>query len=87
MIIPVAHDFSCPWCWIGLHQAKRLAAEFGVEFNWLAYEIYPETMDFEPKPRIQISNRPPPPPPLPRAYKQITAHHTPPYILLGLLVV
>jgi len=40
--IPVAHDFVCPWCWIGLSQIKRLKAEFGVEFEWRAYELFPE---------------------------------------------
>ena len=45
MIIPVAHDYSCPWCWIGLLQADQLRAEFGVEFDWLAYELYPEELE------------------------------------------
>lgn len=40
--LPVAHDFTCVWCWIGLSQAKRLRQEFGVEIEWLAYEAYPE---------------------------------------------
>lgn len=44
--IQVAHDFTCQWCWIGLSQAKRLRAEFGVEIEWLPFEQYPEGMDF-----------------------------------------
>lgn len=39
--IPVAHDFICPWCWVGLLQAKRLMAEEGVEIEWLGYELWP----------------------------------------------
>ena len=42
--ITLAHDFTCPWCWIGLFQAKRLAAEFGVEFDWVGYELWPEEL-------------------------------------------
>ncbi|MHB8635643.1 MAG: DsbA family oxidoreductase [Fimbriimonadaceae bacterium] len=41
LIIPVAHDFTCPWCWIGLVQAKRLVAEEGVEIEWKGYELWP----------------------------------------------
>lgn len=44
--IKVAHDFNCPWCWIGLSQAKRLAAEFDVEFEWQGYELFPEDMEW-----------------------------------------
>lgn len=44
--IQVAHDFTCQWCWIGLSQAKRLRAEFGVEVEWLPFEQYPDAMDF-----------------------------------------
>jgi riboflavin biosynthesis pyrimidine reductase/predicted DsbA family dithiol-disulfide isomerase len=41
LVIPLAHDFVCPWCWIALSQARRLAAEFDVTFDWLGYELYP----------------------------------------------
>ncbi len=44
--IPVAHDFICPWCWVGLLQVKRLEAEFGVEFEWLGYELFPEELEW-----------------------------------------
>ena len=53
MLIPAAHDFICPWCWIGIHQAKRLKKDFGVQIEWLAYELIPETMEWP--------ERPPPP--------------------------
>lgn len=39
--IPVAHDFICPWCWIGLLQAKRLQEEFGARIEWRGYELFP----------------------------------------------
>lgn len=48
LIIPVAHDYICPWCWVGLFQAKRLQAEFGVEIEWLGYELQPASMEIEP---------------------------------------
>lgn len=43
--IPVAHDFSCPWCWIGFLQVKRLEREFGVTFDWKAYELWPQELE------------------------------------------
>ena len=46
IVIPIAHDYNCPWCWIGMHQVKRLQAEFGVTFDWLGYELYPEWMEW-----------------------------------------
>jgi predicted DsbA family dithiol-disulfide isomerase len=39
--ITLAHDPTCPWCWIGLFQAKRLREEFDVEINWVGYELWP----------------------------------------------
>lgn len=60
LVIPVAHDFSCPWCWIGLSQAKRLAAEFDVKFQWLGYELFPEELDWpeESAPKPAVGSRP-----------------------------
>lgn len=46
MTIPVAHDFICPWCWAGLLQAKRLKEEFGVQLDWLAYELFPDEIEW-----------------------------------------
>lgn len=43
LVIPIAHDFTCGWCWVGLSQVKKLQQEFPVTFDWLAYELYPET--------------------------------------------
>lgn len=57
--IPVAHDFNCGWCWIGLSQAKRLRAEFGVEFEWLPFEQYPEGEPFDTsRPPCEPPNKP-----------------------------
>ncbi|WP_038473142.1 dihydrofolate reductase family protein [Fimbriimonas ginsengisoli] len=44
--IPVAHDFICPWCWVGLLQARRLEREFGVSFEWLSYELIPDALEW-----------------------------------------
>ncbi len=44
--IPVAHDFICPWCWVGIKQARRLQDEEGVEIDWLAYELFPEELEW-----------------------------------------
>lgn len=69
MVVPLAHDFSCPWCWIGLFQAQRLAAEFNVRFEWIGYELYPEGTPYdEAKPREHPANRPPTPGRLELAY-------------------
>src|SRR5687768_2340298 len=58
--IPVAHDFICEWCWIGLHQIRRLKQEFGIEVEWLAFEEFPEGLGW-PEPverREQPADRP-----------------------------
>jgi len=54
--IPVAHDFICPWCWVGIVQAKQLTTEFGVEFDWLGYELFPLELEWPDWP-----SSPPPP--------------------------
>lgn len=41
LVIPVAHDFSCAWCYIGTFQVRDLQAEFDIEFDWLSYELFP----------------------------------------------
>lgn len=56
VVIPVAHDIVCPWCYVGHAQARRLEQEFGVQFDWIGYELYPEPMPFD-------DGTPPPPPP------------------------
>jgi riboflavin biosynthesis pyrimidine reductase/predicted DsbA family dithiol-disulfide isomerase len=57
--IPVAHDFNCPWCWVGLFQAQRLKREFGIEIEWLGFELMPKCMKNEPTiPKVDPPNRP-----------------------------
>ncbi|MCW5939783.1 MAG: DsbA family protein [Fimbriimonadaceae bacterium] len=55
--IVVAHDFTCPWCWIGWHQAERLRAEFEVKIEWAGYELMPENLPW-PAPGPQIPSDP-----------------------------
>ena len=44
--VAIAHDFLCPWCWIGLLQARRLQREHGAAIEWRPYELFPEGMDY-----------------------------------------
>jgi predicted DsbA family dithiol-disulfide isomerase len=46
MTIPIAHDFICPWCWIGLFQAERLKKDFGANIDWVAYELFPDELEW-----------------------------------------
>jgi predicted DsbA family dithiol-disulfide isomerase len=48
MTVPVAHDVICPWCWIGVSQARRLREDFGVGIEWLSYELMPESLPWDP---------------------------------------
>lgn len=59
-IITVAHDFTCPWCWIGFFQAKRLEAEFDVQIDWRGYPLWPDVLAWpEPGPKEEKNpNRP-----------------------------
>jgi len=69
-VIPVAHDFLCPWCWIGWHQTKRLSKEFRVEFDWIGHELFPEELAWpEPgEPEVENPDRPKTPSRLDLAY-------------------
>jgi riboflavin biosynthesis pyrimidine reductase/predicted DsbA family dithiol-disulfide isomerase len=44
--LPVAHDFLCPWCWIGMLQIARLKINFDLEIEWLSYELWPVELDW-----------------------------------------
>ena len=45
----VAHDYICPWCYVGWEQGKKLKKEFpGLELLWKGYELLPEGMDYTP---------------------------------------
>jgi predicted DsbA family dithiol-disulfide isomerase/riboflavin biosynthesis pyrimidine reductase len=59
LTIPIAHDFSCPWCWVGLKQSQKLRNEFDVEFEWLPYELWPRHLERPVStPGIEMPNRP-----------------------------
>lgn len=59
-VLTIAHDFTCPWCWIALHQARQLQKEFGVSIDWRGYELWPEELGWpEPSaPKPEQLNRP-----------------------------
>ena len=43
--VTIAHDYLCPWCWVGLFHAKRLREEFPqIEQDWVGYELLPEEL-------------------------------------------
>jgi predicted DsbA family dithiol-disulfide isomerase len=45
--IALYHDYLCPWCWVGLFQAQKLSAEFGVTFEWVGAELFPPELNPE----------------------------------------
>jgi riboflavin biosynthesis pyrimidine reductase/predicted DsbA family dithiol-disulfide isomerase len=53
LTIPVAHDFVCPWCWVGWIQSQRLRAELGVRFDWVGYELWPAELP-RPAPGVPV---------------------------------
>lgn len=61
MKIKIAHDFTCPWCWIALFQWKALSSEFPeIEFDWAAYELWPEELSWpEPSAPKEVDPRRP----------------------------
>lgn len=59
MKITVAHDFTCPYCWVGWFQAEKLKREFGVEIEWLGYELWPEHLEWPAaSPAVVPNNKP-----------------------------
>jgi riboflavin biosynthesis pyrimidine reductase/predicted DsbA family dithiol-disulfide isomerase len=59
MKIAIAHDFSCPYCWVGWLQSQKLSQEFGAEIEWLGYELWPELLEWPtPNPKITPANKP-----------------------------
>lgn len=60
MVIKVAHDYICPWCWIGLKQVEALESQFDVIFEFVGHELFPEELEWPaptPKPEV-ATNRP-----------------------------
>lgn len=43
--IPLAHDFSCPWCWVAVFQVAKLKRAFYVEIEWRGYELWPAGLE------------------------------------------
>lgn len=69
--VTLAHDPSCPWCWIGFFQAQRLHQEFGVKIDWVGYELWPAELPrpaASPAAPVVESNRPATPSRLDLAY-------------------
>lgn len=63
--ITLYHDYLCPWCFVGWIQAKRLAEEFGIEFEWRGAELVPPSMPHNPSPPKPVDPNAPPEPPKP----------------------
>lgn len=62
LIVTVAHDYLCPWCWVGFFQAQQLQREFPrITLDWVGYELLPEELGPLPetKPKPRDPNRPP----------------------------
>jgi predicted DsbA family dithiol-disulfide isomerase len=63
--VTIAHDYLCPWCWVGFFQAKKLREEFPqIRQIWQGYELLPEELGPLPeyKPQTPDPNAPPKPP-------------------------
>ena len=60
MKIKLAHDFICPWCWVGFFQAQRLEKEFGIDIDWKGYELFPADLHWPdyPAPEPRPANKP-----------------------------
>ena len=63
LTIPIAHDFICPWCWVGLLQVRRLQRELNVEFDWKGFELFPDELEWPDHPATPEvkTDRPPTP--------------------------
>jgi predicted DsbA family dithiol-disulfide isomerase len=62
LTVTIAHDYLCPWCWVGFFQARRLREEFPqIRQVWRGFELLPEELgplpDFQPAP--PAPDRPP----------------------------
>lgn len=61
--ISLWHDYICPWCFVGFHQAMRLTKEFGVTFDWRGAELLPPGMAYTPHPPPPLDPNAPSAPP------------------------
>ncbi len=68
--VVVAHDFLCPWCYVGWFHAKRLTQEFGLTLDWRGFELMPPEMEYTPSPPKPVDpDAPPAPPPAPSRFE------------------
>lgn len=44
--VVIAHDYTCPWCWVGLMQAKRLMRDEGVIVEFRSFELWPDELEY-----------------------------------------
>jgi len=56
LTVTIAHDYLCPWCWVGFFQAQKLREEFPqIRQIWQGYELLPEELGplptFDPHPK------------------------------------
>jgi len=43
--VTIAHDYLCPWCWVGFFQAQKLREDFPkITQVWQGYELLPEEL-------------------------------------------
>ena len=62
LIVTIAHDYLCPWCWVGFFQAKRLKEEFPrIHQVWRGFELLPEELG--PLPEFPTAPKDPDAPP------------------------
>ena len=68
--VTICADYTCPWCYVAIFQAKKLTEEFGIRFDWRGFELYPPGMTVPAKPAAPLvpENAPPPPPPAPSRF-------------------
>jgi len=62
LTVTIAHDYLCPWCWVGFFQAQKLREEFPqIKQVWQGYELLPE--EFGPLPTSDPHPKAPDAPP------------------------
>ena len=63
--VTIAHDYLCPWCWVGFFQARKLREDFPqIRQIWQGYELLPEELGPLPEhtPQPPDPDAPPKPP-------------------------
>jgi predicted DsbA family dithiol-disulfide isomerase len=61
--LTVAHDYICPWCYVGWEQGKRLKREYPeLELIWKGFELLPEGLEYTPAAPDPDADRKPPVP-------------------------